>query len=518
MAERERKEAPTEEAPLLELRGITKRFPGVVANDDVSFELRRGEVHALLGENGAGKSTLMNILYGLYRPDEGEILLEGRRVEIDSPRHAIESGIGMVHQHFMLIPVMTVAENIVLANEPRKGPLLDLEAANTRVRELSQQFGLTVDPEARVESISVGQQQRAEILKALYRGAEILILDEPTAVLTPQEARELFEIIESLRAEGKSIIFITHKLNEVLEIADRITVLRRGKTIETVPREGATEEGLARLMVGREVLLRVQKTPATPGSALLTVEDLHVFDERGLEAVRGASFEVRAGEIVGIAGVDGNGQSELVDAIAGLRAVASGRIVVSADDVTADGCRECLDAGLGHIPEDRHLRGLILDFSLAENLALHDYRKPPDSRYGWLYPRRLLVTARRLLQEFDVRGGTPETPAASLSGGNQQKVVVAREVTRNPDVLIAAQPTRGLDVGAIEFVHRRLIEERDEGRAILLVSFELDEILSLSDRIIVMYEGAIVGEYGPDVSEEELGIAMTGGGRERAAA
>jgi general nucleoside transport system ATP-binding protein len=506
------------DAPLLELRGITKRFPGVVANDDVNFELRKGEVHALLGENGAGKSTLMNILYGLYHPDEGEILMNGKPLRIGSPREAIDAGIGMVHQHFMLIPVMTVAENIVLGTEPRSGVLLDLDAANARVRELSERFGLAVRPEARVESISVGQQQRAEILKALYRGAEVLILDEPTAVLTPQEAGELFEIIESLREQGKSIIFITHKLNEVLEVADRITVLRRGKTIETVPREGATEEGLARLMVGREVLLRVEKKPASPREPLLSVEDLHVVDERGLETVRGVTLEVRGGEIVGIAGVDGNGQSELVDAIAGLRRVASGRIVISGDDVTGDGCRDSLDAGLGHIPEDRHLRGLVLDFSLAENLALHDYRKPPGSRFGWLYPRRLIAAARRVLTEFDVRGGGPDTPAASLSGGNQQKVVVAREVTRNPDVLIAAQPTRGLDVGAIEFVHRRLVEERDEGRAILLVSFELDEILSLSDRILVMFEGRIVAEYSPDVSEEELGIAMTGGRREEAAA
>ncbi len=505
------------DAPLLELRGITKRFPGVVANDDVRFELRRGEVHALLGENGAGKSTLMNILYGLYQPDEGEIFMNGKPLRITSPREAIDSGIGMVHQHFMLIPVMTVAENIVLGTEPRSGVLLDLNAANERVRDLSQRFGLAVRPEAKVESISVGQQQRAEILKALYRGAEVLILDEPTAVLTPQEARELFEIIESLRSEGKSIIFITHKLNEVLEIADRITVLRRGKTIETVPREGATEEGLAKLMVGREVLLRVEKKPAEPREPLLTVEDLHVLDERGLDAVRGVSLDVHGGEIVGIAGVDGNGQSELVDAIAGLRRVESGRVVISGDDVTADGCRECLDAGLGHIPEDRHLRGLVLDFSLAENLALHDYRKAPDSRFGWLYPKRLIARAKRLLQEFDVRGGGPETPAASLSGGNQQKVVVAREVNRNPDVLIAGQPTRGLDVGAIEFVHRRLVEERDEGRAILLVSFELEEVLSLSDRILVMFEGRIVAEYTADVSEEELGMAMTGGRREQVA-
>jgi general nucleoside transport system ATP-binding protein len=423
-----------------------------------------------------------------------------------------------VHQHFMLIPVMTVAENIVLAAEPKKGPFLDERAAERRVRELSERFGLAVRPDARIESISVGMQQRVEILKALYRGAEILILDEPTAVLTPQEAGELFEIIASLKAEGKSIIFISHKLNEVLEIADRITVLRRGKTIDTVPREGATEEGLARLMVGRDVILTVEKKPADPGEPLLDVEDLRVDDERGLEAVRGISFEVRAGEIVGIAGVDGNGQSELIDAITGLRRPKSGRIVVGGQDLTRASSRDSLDAGVGHIPEDRQRRGLVLDFTLAENIALHDYREPPDSRYGWLFPRRLIARSRELLKEFDVRGGGPETPAASLSGGNQQKVIVAREVSRDPSVLVAAQPTRGLDVGAIEFVHRRLVEERDEGRAILLVSLELDEILSLSDRIFVIYEGQIVAEYAPGVSEEEIGFAMVGGKREQSAA
>jgi ABC-type uncharacterized transport system ATPase subunit len=505
------------EAPLLELKGITKRFPGVVANDRVDFDLRRGEVHALLGENGAGKSTLMNTLYGLYHPDEGEIRLNGKPVRIGSPSDAIELGIGMVHQHFMLIPVMTVAENIVLAIEPRNGPFLDLGTAEERVRDLSQRYGLAVEPGARIGRISVGQQQRVEILKALYRGAEILILDEPTAVLTPQEARELFEIVRSLTEQGKAIIFITHKLNEVLDIADRITVLRQGKRIDTVPREGATQEGLARLMVGREVVLRVDKTPADPGEPLLEVEDLSVFDNRDLEAVRSVSFQVRAGEIVGLAGVDGNGQTELIDALTGLRSPAAGRILVAKKDVTHASARESLDLGVGHIPEDRQVRGLVLEFSLAENLALHDFRKEPDSKRGWLYPKRLIERAALLLKEFDVRGGKPQTLAAALSGGNQQKVVVAREVSRDPRVLVAAQPTRGLDVGAIEFVHNRLVQERDEGRAILLVSLELEEILSLSDRILVIYEGRIVGEYGPNVSEEELGIAMTGGVRGKAA-
>jgi simple sugar transport system ATP-binding protein len=500
------------EAPLLELRGITKRFPGVLANDDVSVDLRPSEVHALLGENGAGKSTLMNILYGLYTPDEGEILLRGQRIELGSTTAAIEHGIGMVHQHFMLIPVMTVAENIVLATEPRRaGVLLDYDAARERVRDLSERYGLVVDPDARVDRITVGQQQRVEILKALYRGAEILILDEPTAVLSPQEAQELFEIIRGLKAQGKSIIFISHKLNEVLDIADRITTLRRGVVVDTVPAAGATEKGLARMMVGRDVLLRVDKSPAQAGEPLLEVEHLTVLNDLGLEAVKDVSLEVHAREILGIAGVDGNGQSELIDAIAGLRATAGGRIVLAGTDITDATPREALDAGLGHIPEDRHRRGLVLPFTLTENLALHGYRNRPSSHRGFLSLRRMLADAGRLLREFDVRGGSPSTAAFALSGGNQQKVVLAREIDGDPRLLIAAQPTRGLDVGAIEFVHRRLVEQRDEGRAVLLVSLELEEILSLSDRILVIYEGRIVAEFDPKASEEEIGLAMTGG-------
>jgi ABC-type uncharacterized transport system ATPase subunit len=508
----------SEAPPVLELKGITKRFPGVVANDSVDFDLRRGEVHALLGENGAGKSTLMNVVYGLYQPDEGEIRVNGKPVSIRSPRDAIDLGIGMVHQHFMLIPVMTVAENIVLANEPtHAGLLLDYDQAVDQAKQIAQTFNFAIDPKARVENIGVGQQQRVEILKALYRKADILILDEPTAVLTPQETRELFAILRTLTEEGLSIVFITHKLNEVLEIADHITVLRRGKKIDTFAREGATQEALARSMVGREVLLRVEKSAAEPGEPLLRVQDLSVFDERNLEAVRNVSLEVRAGEIVGLAGVDGNGQSELVDALTGLRRPSTGQILVGDKDVTGHGARTSFEAGEGHIPEDRQRRGLVLDFSLAENIALHDFRAEPDSKFGWLFPRRLSARAQRLLKEFDVRGGDAQTHALALSGGNQQKVVIAREVSRDPRVLVAAQPTRGLDVGAIEFVHRRLVAERDEGRAILLVSLELDEILSLSDRILVIYEGRIVGEYGPEVSDEELGIAMAGGGKERAA-
>ncbi len=503
---------------VLELRGITKRYPGIVADDHVDFDLRPGEVHALLGENGAGKSTLMNILYGLTKPDEGEIVVEGRPVSFTSAKDAIEAGIGMVHQHFMLIPVMTVAENIVLGVEPvRDGVLIDERGAEERVRELSQQFGLAVDPTALVSSITVGQQQRVEILKALYRGAQILILDEPTAVLTPQEAGELFEIVRSLKADGKSIIFISHKLNEVLEIADRITVLRRGKKIDTVSQEGATEEGLARMMVGREVLLRVDKAAAAPTGVALEVRDLRVRDERGLEQVRGVSFTVRQGEIVAIAGVDGNGQTELIEAITGLRRIESGTVTVGGRGFQGRLTpRMMVEAGIGHIPEDRHRHGLVLDFSLAENLALHDYDKPPDSKHGWLYPARLVQRAVRLIKEFDIRGGGPMTLARALSGGNQQKVVVAREVSRNPVVLIAAQPTRGLDVGAIEYVHRRLVAERDAGHAILLVSLELDEVLSLADRILVMYEGRIVGEHQAGVGEEEIGLEMLGATKQAA--
>jgi simple sugar transport system ATP-binding protein len=501
--------------PVLELRGITKRYPGIVADDNVDFDLERGEVHALLGENGAGKSTLMNILYGLTKPDEGEIVVGGRQMSFSSARDAIAAGIGMVHQHFMLIPVMTVAENIVLGVEPRRdGVLIDEKTAQERVREFSHQFGLAVDPTALVSTTTVGQQQRVEILKALFRGAQILILDEPTAVLTPQEAGELFEIVRSLKADGKSIVFISHKLNEVLEIADRITVLRRGKRIDTVSTAGATEDSLARMMVGRDVLLRVDKAPASPAGVALEVTDLHVVDERELDKVRGVSFTVRSGEIVAIAGVDGNGQTELIEAVTGLRRIESGTVTVG--DRVFEGHltpRMMVDAGVGHIPEDRHRHGLVLDFNLAENLALHDYNTPPDSKHGWLYPKRLVMRAGRLIKEFDIRGGGPLTFARALSGGNQQKVVVAREVSRNPVVLIAAQPTRGLDVGAIEYVHRRLVAERDAGHAILLVSLELEEVLSLADRILVMYEGQIVGEHAAGVGEDELGLEMLGGRR-----
>jgi general nucleoside transport system ATP-binding protein len=508
------------ETPALELRGITKRFGSLVANDAIDFELRRGEIHALLGENGAGKSTLMNVLYGLHHPDEGEIRLDGEPVTIDSARKAIGLGIGMVHQHFMLVPVMTVAENLVLGTEPRRPDgRLDYKEAARRTRELSEQYGLAVRPEAKVEDLGVGAQQRVEILRALFRGAKVLVLDEPTAVLTAQESQDLFRVLRTLKADGTSIVFISHKLNEVLDVADRVTVLRRGKKIDTVPTEGATERSLATLMVGRDVLLQVEKPEHTPGEPVLEVRDLHVVDDRGLPAVSGVDLEVRAGEIVGLAGVDANGQSELIEAITGLRTVESGQVIVAGREVTGRGPREMIDAGVGCIAEDRHRRGLVLQFDLSENIGLHEYRRPGVSkRWGWLSPRTLADRARGLLQQYDVRGGDTETLASSLSGGNQQKVVIARELSANPKVLIAAQPTRGLDVGAIEFVHRRLVEERDAGRAILLVSLELEEIRSLSDRALVIYEGEIVAELDPSASEEDFGVAMTGGGRKQVAA
>jgi simple sugar transport system ATP-binding protein len=497
--------------PALELRGITKKFGSVVANDRVDFDVVAGEVHALLGENGAGKSTLMSVLYGLYKPDAGEILVDGQPVEIGSPSAAIELGIGMVHQHFMLVPVMTVAENIVLGQEPSRRGVLDLKTARARVRELSDRYGLTVDPDARIEDITVGAQQRVEILKALYRDARILVLDEPTAVLTAQEVRELTGVLGRLKQDGTAIVFISHKLGEVLDVADRITVLRRGKKVDTVPREGATELSLARLVVGRDVMLSVDKTACQPRAPLLEVRDLYVRDDRELEKVSGLSLSVHAGEVVALAGVDGNGQQELVDAIAGMRSPESGAVLIDGRDIAGQGVRAATDAGVGHIAEDRQLRGLVLPFTLAENLALREYRSPELSGRGWLRLGRMKSRAAKLLEEYDVRGGGPDTYAAALSGGNQQKVAVAREIACDPKVLVAHQPTRGLDVGAIEFVHRRLIAARDYGRAVLLVSLEYEEVRALADRILVIYEGKIVGEFAPDASEEELGIAMTGG-------
>ena len=497
---------------VLELRGITKRFGDFTANDRIDLEVRAGEVHALLGENGAGKSTLMNCLYGLYRPDEGEIVLEGQVQHFTSSADAIGAGIGMVHQHFMLIPVMTVTENIVLAAEPRQGPFLDMGEAERRVRELADRYGLPVDPSARVEDIGVGMQQRAEILKALYRDARLLVLDEPTGVLTPQEALELFDVLRELRSRGTAIILITHKLDEVLEIADRVSVLRRGVKVATIPAAGATERGLAELMVGREVLLEVTKTPSNPGRPVLEVTGLHVVDDRHLEAVKGLTLSVRAGEIVGIAGVDGNGQAELVETIAGMRFALSGTIVIEGRDISKASPRASTEAGVAHIPEDRQEHGLVLPFTLAENGALHDYHRAPIARHGLLDLAAMRERAASYIARYDVRGGGPETPARALSGGNQQKFILAREIDSDPRLILASQPTRGLDVGAIEFVHRRLVEQRDAGRGVLLVSFELDEILSLADRILVLYEGRVVLERTPGTTTaHELGLAMTGG-------
>jgi len=503
-------------APSLEMRGVTKRYPGVLANDHIDLDVKPGEIHALLGENGAGKSTLMNILYGLAEPDEGEILMDGEPVTIHSPADAIARGISMVHQHFMLVPVLSVAENILLGDEPMANPIfLDRRAAHTRIRALGRFFGAEIDPDARVGSLSVGWQQRVEILKALYRNANILVLDEPTAVLTPQETKEIFTVLRSLTREGHSIIFISHKLHEVLEIADRITVIRRGRVVGTRLPAETNEDDLAELMVGREVQLTVDRGESRPGEPLLRVESLRARDDRGHEVVRGVSFDVRSGEILGVAGVAGNGQDEMVEAITGLRRPSGGRVRLADRDITGNSPRQVHDDHVAYVPGDRHRFALVLSFPLYDNLCLTDYHNPPFSRGLVRDAAAIRDSARRMIAEFDVRTPSDAVPAGTLSGGNQQKAVMARELSRELKLLVLDQPTRGLDVGSIEFIHRQAIAKRDAGTAILLVSAELDEVLELSDRVAVMYRGEIVAVLdGRTADREEVGLLMATGRRD----
>ena len=497
---------------VIEMREITKIFGEFVANDKINLELRKGEIHALLGENGAGKSTLMNMLAGLLEPTSGEIVVNGKSEKLDSPSKAASLGIGMVHQHFMLVEAFTVAENIILGSEVTNKGVLDLKKANADILELSERYGLAVDPTAKVEDISVGAQQRVEILKTLYRGADILIFDEPTAVLTPAEILELMDIMKALVKEGKSIILITHKLDEIRAVADRVTVIRRGKSIQTVSIEGATNKDLAEMMVGRSVSFVTEKEEAQPKEVVLQISDLVVNENRGVPAVKELSLDVRAGEIVGIAGIDGNGQSELIQAITGLRKVKSGSIKIKGQEVVGLSPRKITEMNVSHVPEDRHRDGLVLEMMLSENIALQTYYKEPLSKNGALNYNQINSYARKLMEEFDVRAANEIVPASALSGGNQQKAIIAREVDRNPDLLIVSQPTRGLDVGAIEYIHKRLIDERDKGKAVLVVSFELDEILNLSDRIAVIHDGKIQGIVKPsETNKQELGILMAGG-------
>jgi simple sugar transport system ATP-binding protein len=499
----------------LEVRNITKRFPGVLANDRVNFDLRKGEIHALLGENGAGKTTLMNIIYGLYTPNEGEFFIAGddglQKVDIRTPHDAIRAGIGMVHQHFMLVPVFTVAENIILGQEITKGPSLDMRTARQKILQLSEEYGLEIDPDAVVEDLPVGVQQRVEIVKALYRHARILVLDEPTAVLTPQEVESLFRIMRQLTERGVSIIFITHKLKEVLAIADRITAMRRGQVVGTTTPAESDEHKLAAMMVGREVILTVDKALAKPADVVMEVKDLSIVDERGVEVVRNVNFEVRAGEILGIAGVQGNGQTELVESMSGLRQRKSGRIILGGKEIPELNPRLNVEAGQAHIPEDRHKHGLVLAYTIADNEVLCTYYKPPFARGLQRNQKAVIENAAKLIDRFDIRTPSPLIPAGNLSGGNQQKAIVARELSRPIKLLIANQPTRGLDVGSIEYIHRQIVDMRDQGVAVLLVSAELDEITSLSDRIAVMYHGQIVATVDPDkITRAELGLLMAG--------
>ncbi|MFZ2305224.1 MAG: ABC transporter ATP-binding protein [Streptococcus suis] len=497
---------------VIEMRNITKIFGEFVANDHINLNVRRGEIHALLGENGAGKSTLMNMLAGLLEPTSGEIVINGKEVQIDSPSKAAHLGIGMVHQHFMLVDAFTVAENIILGSETTKAGVIDLKKAIAEIKELSARYSLEVDPTAKVADISVGAQQRVEILKTLYRGADLLIFDEPTAVLTPAEIAELLKIMKTLVSEGKSIILITHKLDEIRAVADSVTVIRRGKSIQTVPVEGATNQDLAEWMVGRSVSFKTEKIESHPKEVVLSIKDLVVNENRGIPAVKGLSLDVRAGEIVGIAGIDGNGQSELIQAITGLRKVKSGSIMIKGEEVVGKSPRKITEMQVSHVPEDRHRDGLVLPLTVAENIALQTYYKEPNSKNGILNYTAINEKARQLMQEFDVRGASELVPAKALSGGNQQKAIIAREIDRNPDLLIVSQPTRGLDVGAIEYIRKRLIAERDKGKAVLVVSFELDEILDVSDRIAVIHNGVIHGIVDPaKTNKQELGVLMAGG-------
>lgn len=496
---------------VIEMLNIRKEFPGIVANNNITLQVKKGEIHALLGENGAGKSTLMNVLFGLYQPEKGEIRARGKVVNISNPNIANDLGIGMVHQHFMLIDTFTVTENIILGKETVSKGKIDLKKAEKEVQEISARYGLAVDPKAKVANISVGMQQRVEILKTLYRGAEILIFDEPTAVLTPQEITELIGIFRKLIQEGKSIILITHKLKEIMEVCDRVTVIRKGEGIGTYNVKDTNPNELANLMVGREVSFKTEKKEATPKETVLKISDLTVKDNRGVHVVNSLNLEVKAGEIVGIAGVDGNGQSELIEAITGLMKKNNGTITLNGKELSVLTPRKITESGIGHIPQDRHKHGLVLDFSIGQNMALQTYYKRPFSKYGFLDQNVIEKKASELIEEFDVRTPSMHTPARALSGGNQQKAIIGREVDRDPDLLIAAQPTRGLDVGAIEFIHKRLIEQRDKGKAVLLISFELDEILNVSDRIAVIFDGEIIAIVDPKTTtEQELGLLMAG--------
>lgn len=498
---------------VIKLENITKKFGNFTANDSISISIHKGETYALLGENGAGKSTLMNILYGLYQPTSGKIFIEGEECEISNPNIAIAKGIGMTQQHFMLVPPFTVTENIILGMETTRKPgILDLKKARNEVKELSEKYGLFVNPDAKIENISVGMQQRVEILKALYRGAEYLILDEPTAVLTPQEIEELSKIVKNLNKEGKSVILISHKLKEIMDMADRCAIIRRGKLIDVVDISQTNEMELASKMVGREVSFKVDKKEKKPQAEILNIKDLRVKDERGLYAVDGLSLSVKAGEILGIAGIDGNGQSELAEALTGLKKIESGTITINSENITGKSPRKIFESGFAHIPEDRQKHGLVPDFTISYNLILQNYFKEPFAHKSIIKEEKINHFADKLIDSFDIRPRDSQKRAGDLSGGNQQKVIIAREITHNPDVLIAVQPTRGLDVGAIEYVHRALVDQRDKNKAVLLISFELDEIMNVSDRIAVIYEGKIVDIIdAKNADVNELGFKMSGG-------